>query len=504
MTTRQELYDRIRESSKDEVILDEMIRLGFWPKEGILPSDPADEVRRQSELQQQLRALTTENSRLQNVDALKKAARKQRMAESQRRKSENKERREKERVERAAAWRRRKQSEILYLGDGVSTTLSHQQSDVTRLQCNGLPVLHRETDLAEAIEVSAGELRFLAFHRRASQTTHYRRFGIPKKTGGIRKISAPMPRLKRAQEWVLNAMLEKIELHRAAHGFRRGRSIVTNAQPHVGSDVVINVDMKDFFPTITQSRIRGVFRSFGYSGQLATILSLLCSEPETDEVKLDGRTFFVARTDRRLPQGAPSSPMLTNIICRGLDGRLQRIAEKLGFVYTRYADDITLSGSGEAVRKVGTVLRQIEFAVESEGFQLHPDKTRILRRSSRQEVTGLVVNERVSVKRDLLRQFRATLFQIERDGPAGKQWGSSSHVMTSIEGFANFVAMVDDGKGRELQQQVARIHERHGRGMAPAAARQKWVKRVAVLPDVADSSATDSPPKRKKPWWKFW
>ena len=115
MTTRQELYDRIRESSKDEVILEEMIRLGFWPREDAIPEDPAEDIRRQGELTRQLRALTAENERLGNVDALKKAARKQRMDESRRKQKENKERRIRERAERAAAWQERKRSEVLYL-----------------------------------------------------------------------------------------------------------------------------------------------------------------------------------------------------------------------------------------------------------------------------------------------------------------------------------------------------------------------------------------------------
>ena len=131
-----------------------------------------------------------------------------------------------------------------------------------------MPAIHTADDLAKALDVSVGEIRWLSFHRRTSETTHYRQFGIAKKTGGIRKISAPMPRLKRVQLWILSNFLEKVELHRAAHGFRRGRSIVTNAQPHVKSDVVINVDIKDFFPSITFPRIRGVFKSLGFSGRV--------------------------------------------------------------------------------------------------------------------------------------------------------------------------------------------------------------------------------------------
>ena len=257
------------------------------------------------------------------------------------------------------------------------------------------------------------------------------------------------------------------------------------------------------------------------SGQLSTVLALICSEPDRDEIELDGRTFYVAKSDRRLPQGAPSSPAITNIICRGLDARLTRIAEQLGFRYTRYADDITFSGSGEAVSHIGRALRQIEHVVNHEGFQLHPDKTRVLRRSSRQEVTGLVVNDGISVRRDLLRQFRAVLFQIDRDGPVGKRWGQSSNVMYAIEGFANFIAMVDPEKGATFQDQVAAIHNRYGRGRLNFQIRSRWADRKVSRAQSAPLAATEAVDQssseavdhgqeaapqatKKKPWWKFW
>jgi retron-type reverse transcriptase len=462
MVTRQELYDRIRESSKEEVVLEEMIRLGFWPRDVQGPQDPAEEIRRRGELERLLRSLTTEKVRLQDPEAIKKAWRKQRMEESRRKRQENKERRLRERQERAEAWKQRKGSEILYLGEGVSGGLNGQEGDDARLSAAGLPVLHRAEELAAAMSISVGELRFLTYARRVSTVNHYQRFQIPKKSGGLRQISAPMPRLKRAQEWVLRHLLEKIPLRDVAHGFRRGRSIVSNAAPHVAADVVVNLDLQDFFPTVTYRRIRGVFRKLGYSEQVATLLALLCSEPNVDKVELDGRTYHVARGERFLPQGAPTSPALTNLLCRRLDARLRRVAEQLGFRYSRYADDLTFSANGEAAANVGRVLRRVRYVVEQEDFRVHPDKTRVLRRGRRQEVTGLVVNQRVNVSRRLLRRFRALLFQIEHDGPAGKHWGSSPDVLSAVFGFANFVKMVDAKKGRPLRERALALLHKHG------------------------------------------
>lgn len=506
MQTRQEIYDRIRETSRDEYILEEMIRLGFWPKGEKSPDkqDPADEIRRKGELERRLRELTKENRKLKNTEGLRRAARKRRLQESRQKRKENKARRLQKKAERANTWKLRQQSEISYLGQSVSKGLNHQKSDSEKLRDQNLPVIQSVNELASAMEISVGELRFLAFHRRTSTTTHYQRFAIPKKTGGVRNISAPMPRLKRIQEWILFNILEKIELHPAAHGFRRGRSIITNAEPHVKSDVVINVDMENYFPTVTYQRVRGMFKCFGYSEQLATILALICSEPEVAEVLIDNQTYYVKQSERFLPQGAPSSPAITNIICRGMDARLAYHAKDSGFTYTRYADDITFSGSSVSSEKVGRILRRTRYVVEQEGFKLHPEKTRIFRKGSRQEVTGLVVNEKVSVSRKTLRQFRATLFQIEKDGPAGKKWGNTSNVLESIEGYSNFVAMVDPEKGAVFQQRVMKIIDKYGRSTSQHAQRQRWRSKVKENETEMESQAESSPARKKKPWWKFW
>lgn len=520
-STRQELYDRIRESSKDEVILDEMIRLGFWPATSDAPHDPAEEIRRRGELERQLRALVTEKARLHNVEAMKKAVRQPRMKEARERRQETKRKKLQQREERKKRWQERKQREITYLGSGVSAGLNHRETDEAKLSRTGLPVIRTEEQLAKAMDVTVGELRFLAFARRTSPTTHYVRFTIPKKSGGLRLISAPMPRLKRAQEWILRNILDQVDLHEAAHGFRPGRSIVTNAEPHVGAEVVVNVDLEDFFPTVTYSRIKGVFRTLGYSESTATILSLICSQPRIETVALDGQTWHVARSERFLPQGAPTSPAITNIICRGMDGRLTHLAGKLGFHYSRYADDLTFSGGPASKENVGRLLRRLQFIVDKEGFRVHPRKTRILHRGRRQEVTGLVVNDRVNVPRSTLRKFRAVLFQIQRDGPAGKQWGSGGNVIEAIEGFANFVAMVDAEKGRQFQQQVQGIIEQHGRGGGQTRAqRRRWqspaatpeasvaAESAAKTPVIAAAAPSKSQPPpaeaKKKPWWKFW
>ena len=137
------------------------------------------------------------------------------------------------------------------------------------------------------------------------------------------------------------------------------------------------------------------------------------------------------------------------------------MAEEFGFSYTRYADDLTLSASGESLSQICNVLNQAESIVTHEGFAIHPDKTRVLRRSRQQEVTGVVVNSKLNVSKKTLKRFRATLYQIEKDGPTGKHWGHSSNILASIQGFANFVYMVNPEKGAELQTRVRAIINRY-------------------------------------------
>lgn len=500
MTTRQELYDRIRESSKDHVILEEMIRLGFWPQRGTLPEDPADDIRREVELQNQLNALRTEASRLGDIERLRREARKRRLLESREKRKATKERRLRERRERKRAWARAKAKDITFIGTGYSAGLLERSGDVGRLAKFDLPSLHTPAELAEAMGIEIAELRFLTFARQVSRVSHYARFRIPKKTGGERLISAPMPRLKKAQHWVLRNICDRLSVHQAAHGFRAERSIVSGARPHVGAAVVVNVDLKDFFPTVGYPRVRGMFRSLGYSEAVATLLALLCTEPAVEVVELDGETWYVGTGERALPQGAPTSPAITNRICRRMDHRLTVAAKKLGFAYTRYADDLSFSSkSGDGV---GALLRQVAHITAEEGFEVHPDKTRVFRRGRRQEVTGLVVNDKLSVPRRDVRRLRAVIHHIEKDGPEGKTWAHSPDVLSGVLGFASFVAMVDPDKGRSLLERARALMVKHGPEPAPPKTEAE-AGTGTEAETATETGAEAEEPKKKKKWWKL-
>jgi len=509
--TRQQIYDRIRESSKEEVILEEMIRLGFWPDGEGAPAPAAELIEARGEAMRELSQLQQQNALWDNPERALKEMHKRRKAQAMARRGETRRRHAEERQQRAAAWHERRQREVLYLGEGVSAGL--HVGDTTKVLQPGCPVLGDARALADAMGIALAELRFLTFNRPVSTVSHYQRFRIPKKTGGERVISAPQPRLKRAQYWVLDNILNAVKLHDAAHGFVTQRSIVSNARNHVGRDVVINLDLKDFFPTLTFARVKGLFEALGYAEAVATPLALICTEAAVDEMALDGKRYFVAGGPRLLPQGAPSSPAITNLICRKLDRRLSGLAGKLGFTYSRYADDLTFSACGEATRRIGTLLKAVDGIVSAEGFTVHPDKTRVMRKSSRQEVTGLTVNERVAVPRPLLRRFRAVLQQVETHGPEGRHFGPGRNVVNSLLGFAHFVSMVDPEVGRALLQRaekIAAIHAppaRSGKRMrsdfrksaALGEVKVCWQGAGSERRDLPDPKLTDDAPKTTAP-----
>lgn len=473
--TRAEIYERIKASSKQEVILDEMQRLGFWPKGEGQPQLAAAHIQREGELQRELAELRQQIAVRQNPERALRQMRKERMQKALAQREETKRRQAQERHDKALAWHAKRATHVGYLGPGVSAALQGQQAgeappaagerrqaDPQRLARHGLPELADAAQLADAMGITVAELRFLGFHREVARTHHYHSFTLPKKTGGERLISAPMPRLKRAQYWVLDNILAKVPAHDAAHGFLAGRSIVSNAAPHAGHDVVINLDVKDFFPSIAFGRIKGVFRHLGYGEAMATLLALLCSENRAQAWQVDGEKLFVGgkARERVLPQGAPTSPMLTNLLCRRLDRRLLGLARQLGFVYTRYADDLTFSASGEAARdNVGRLLGRVRWILRDEGFTPHPDKERVMRKGRRQEVTGLVVNaDKPGVSRETRRRLRAALHRATQ-ASAGKpaHWQGQAAQPSQLLGLAQFVYQVDPVQGGPLLGQARQL-----------------------------------------------
>lgn len=453
--TRQELYDEIKKTSKDAFILKEMKALGFW--DSSKPKLAQELIERKVTLQKELSQLST---KIRNPESVIKEIHKQRMQEALLRREETKQRREQEAQEKKEKRQQQKENEIGFLGQPLIGDLSHQEVDEATLGSNNLFVIKNAKDLAQKMGVSLKELRFLTYEQKLSKHTHYVHFKMVKKSGGYREISSPKPQLKRLQYWILDNLLNRVEVSNEAHGFITKRNILSNALPHTQKAVVINADVENFFPTIDYTRVKGLFKSLGYSAEVATLLALLTTEAVHKEVVLDGETLYLATGKRYLPQGSPASPMITNLICRKLDKRLKGISERLGFTYTRYADDMSFSSL--TYTHINKMLFWLKKIVQEEGFVLHPEKTRIMKKGTRQEVTGVVVNEKPSISRKELKKFRALLYQIEQDGLEGKSWqGKHENLMGVIWGYVHFIKMIDEEKGRRYLLQVKKLLEKY-------------------------------------------
>jgi hypothetical protein len=285
----------------------------------------------------------------------------------------------------------------------------------------------------------------------------YVEFEIPKSSGEPRKITAPRMRLKRLQRKILDELLSKLPTHPACHGFVRGRSVLSNAAPHQGAKLILKLDLRDFFPRIHYQRVKGLFQRLGYEREVAAGLAGLT----THRTKLaDGTVVWPGV----LPQGAPTSPALANLLCRRLDARLSGLATRAGAVYTRYADDLTFSFRAAPEKGIGKFLWWVDEVCQQEGFVENTAKRRVLWASNQQRVTGVVVNAGLTIPRQARREFRALLHNCQRDGIAAHARGKKDFPAYLL-GFASYVAMVQPKLGRRLLTEVRSLL---GRKILPA------------------------------------
>jgi retron-type reverse transcriptase len=361
------------------------------------------------------------------------------------------------RQQRAEEVAQRRATDILFLGRGVSGRLGDRTSDAKQLKKAGMPVLSTPADVARALGLTVPRLRWLAFHAEVATRVHYVSFTVPKKSGGTRTLSAPHRTLAAAQQWILANVVAKLPVEPPAHGFIPGRSTVSNADAHTGKAVVVNMDLEGFFPSITFPWVASVFRRAGYSPAVATVLGLLCTECPRTVVRYEGKAYHVATGPRGLPQGACTSPGLSNQVARRLDRRLQGLAVKMGLTYTRYADDLTFSGDEGLNERVGYLMARIRHIAQEEGFAVNEKKTRVLRRSARQTVTGLVVNDRPGVKRDEVRRLRAILHRARLEGLEKQNREGRPHFLAWLLGKIAYVGMVRPEVGARLRAQLDEI-----------------------------------------------
>jgi RNA-directed DNA polymerase len=335
-----------------------------------------------------------------------------------------------------------------------------------------LPALHRVDELAGWLELTLGELDWFADRKGINgkqhrpRLSHYRPRVLAKRFGQLRLIESPKPRLKAIQRRILADLLDHIPPHEAAHGFRPGRSIKSFAQPHVGRAIVVKIDLRDFFPSISSAWIAAMFRAVGYPEAIADLLAGLCTtlSPEHvwEQVPGSSSASPVERVRRlyarpHLPQGAPTSPALANLAAYRMDCRLAGLAAAAGASYTRYADDLAFSG-GEDFQRVANRfhLHACAIAME-EGFAVHHRKTRIMRQGVCQRLAGLVVNRQLNVPRKDFDRLKATLTNCLRHGPTSQNHSMAADFRAHLAGRISFVEMVSPGRGQRLRELFEQI-----------------------------------------------
>lgn len=290
------------------------------------------------------------------------------------------------------------------------------------LRLDGQPLQNAE-DIARYFDVEISAMLLILY--KAPDSERYRHFEIPKRSGGMRRISAPHGLLRELQDKLHVDLKRLYEAHPRAHGFIEKRSIATNAADHTGKRWVLNIDLVDFFPSINFGRVRGLFMKPPF--EMAPAAATVCAQ--------------IATYRNGLPQGAPTSPVLSNFIASSLDRMLLRLARQNKLVYSRYADDITFSTNLAQFPPAIAIREQItgggfkvvagdalEQAITAAGFAINAGKVRIQGLGVQQSVTGLVVNSRINVERERIRRIRAMLHA----------WGKFGLEAAAAEHFAKY------------------------------------------------------------------
>jgi hypothetical protein len=342
------------------------------------------------------------------------------------------------------------------------------------------------SELAERLELSDGELAWLADVRGLERTVteaklrNYRYRTVPRRSGLPRMIEAPKARLKEIQRWLLREILDHVPPHDAAHGFTRGRSVVSHARLHVGQHAVMRLDLRDFFASVSAGRVYGIFRTVGYGPAVAHVLTGLSTNaipvavwgeiPRATDPLLIQPHFWLGRqlVTPHLPQGAPTSPALANLAAFRLDRRLAGLAAALGLRYSRYADDLTFSGSRVPRVRGGPFEGLVAEIAREQGFAVNPDKSALSTAVGRQSVCGVVVNVHPNIARAEYDRLKAILHNVARHGPESQNRSGAADFEAHLRGRIAWVASLNPERGEGLLQRFAEIDWSHPPGAAGA------------------------------------
>ncbi|MGY4395920.1 RNA-directed DNA polymerase [Sphingomonas sp. UYAg733] len=325
----------------------------------------------------------------------------------------------------------------------------------------GAPAILTLAHLAFRTDISRHWLR----HAVASRTgEHYRDFTISKRSGGGRRIAVPDPNLMAVQRWIVREILRGRHVHEISHAYAKGSSIVKCASQHAGAGWLLKLDIHDFFENIPERKVYRVFREIGYQPLVSFELARLCTRPWVNPPDESVKRRSVANPQRRgpafyardytgyLPQGAPTSPMLSNLVCRRLDIELAALAKRTGLVVTRYSDDITFSGSASGFDRAlaMSLVEDVRTALSKHGFRLHERKISVVPPGARKVVLGLLVDrDRPRLTRDFRQKVTDHVRGIEKFGlarhAATRKFDAMTGMVEHIAGLIRFAGHVDSG-----------------------------------------------------------
>jgi RNA-directed DNA polymerase len=339
-----------------------------------------------------------------------------------------------------------------------------------------VPTITTPAALARFLEIDPGELDWFADIQGRERTCrvealrHYRYHWMAKPSGSFRLIEAPKPRLKAFQRRILDQILVQIPPHDSAHGFRPGRSITTFAAPHVGRAIVLKMDLRDFFVSITSARVTAIFLAAGYPEPVARILSGLCTNTVPVQVMRqvcgaasDRSALALPWSDQRpfacphLPQGSPTSPALANLAAYRFDDRLAAFSAAAGASYTRYADDLVFSGDESFARSARRFLTRVAAIALEEGFAIQHRKTRIMRQGIRQKAAGVVINEKINIPRDEYDRLKAILCNCAKHGPLDQNRANVADFRAHLAGRVAHATRLNPERGQRLVRLFERI-----------------------------------------------
>lgn len=323
---------------------------------------------------------------------------------------------------------------------GINENYSEEEIDkliayAKPLSDKKLPIIFDQIHLSLLVGY---KLEFLLMISNESEK-FYRTFRIPKKNGGEREISEPLPSLKEIQRWILDEILNNCVVSGYSKAYKKRSSIKDNAYFHTKQPKVLTIDIKDFFPSITWMKVYLLFHNLGYSPSVSMMLSKLCC--------LNGY----------LPQGSPTSPYISNLIMRGIDNRIIGFIKNRNIHYTRYADDLSFSGDFPP----GMIIKFVTLVLKQNKLEINPKKIRVRKPNQRQEVTGIVVNTKMQVAREMRRELRKDMYYITKFGLSShlsKTNNQRPNTIKHLLGIANFIIFVNP-EDSEAVEYRKRLHE---------------------------------------------